>query len=317
MQGENEMDTASRHRTISIIMFAVLVASVLAAWGLTLTSGRLTRNGAKVMAALKEKGADAVWSPDREHWTITTQSGKPVAWSYYAHRRDADGTYRGIKVTIRRMEGRSNGHWATWQLSNHLGSSLYNAGRVNILPNSITLTSDTTTTFKDGSIHLNQRVEKSRLKSQAGAGDNYIPEGSLPLVMAMVARQKAEAKFEIIYDYQPPKDGVIQFHKIVMDHRGPSGQIEGGEEIAWRAVSGKGGVVVYTIDSGGFTLYRQIDDETELQATRQDVLRTFPLSDVILRSVLHEAPDHWPQPEVPMDPNELVEDALESGSYGG
>ncbi|MFW5732812.1 MAG: hypothetical protein ACOCZU_06330 [Planctomycetota bacterium] len=315
MRGENEMDTASRHRTISIIMFAVLVASVLAAWGLTLTSGRLTRNGGKVMAALKEEGADAFWSPGREHWTITTQSGKPIAWSYYAHRRDTDGTYRGIEVTIRRIGDHRDGHWSTWQLSNHLDSSLYNAGRVNILPNSVTLTSDTTTTFKDGSIHLNQRVENSRLKSQAGAGDNYIPEGSLPLVMAMVARQKAEAKFEIIYDYQPPKDGVIQFHKIVMDHRGPSDQIEGGKEIAWRAVGGKGGAAVYVIDSGGFTLYRRIGNEIERQATRQDVLRTFRLSDAILRSVLQEAPDHWPQPEVPMDPNELVEDALESGSH--
>ncbi len=317
MRGENEMDTAGRHRTISIIMFAVLVASVLAAWGLTLTSGRLTRNGAKVIAALKEEGADAIWSPDREHWTMTTQSGKPVAWSYYAHRRDADGTYRGIELTILRLEGLSSGHWATWQLSNHLGSSLYNAGRVNILPNSITLTSDTTTTFKDGSIHLNQRVENSRLKSQAGAGDNYIPEGSLPLVMAMVARRKVEAKFEIIYDYQPPKDGVIQFHKLVMDHQGPSDRFEGGEEIAWRAVGGKDEAVVYVIDPGGFTLFRRIGNKTERQVSRQDVLRTFPFSDAILRSVLQEAPDHWPQPEVPMDPNEPAEDALESGSFGG
>lgn len=315
MRGENEMDTASRHRTISIIMFAVLVASVLAAWGLTQGTGRLTRNGAEVMAALKEEGADAFWSPDREHWTITTISGKPVGWKYYAHRRDADGTYRGIEVMISQGEDRIKGHWATWQLSNRLGSSLYNAGRVNILPNSITLNSDTTTTFKDGSIHLNQRVENSWLKSQAGAGDNYIPEGSLPLVRAMVARQETEAKFEIIYDYQPPKDGVIQFHKMIFEHRGPSEEIKGAQTLTQRAVGGTG-VMTYTIDSGGFTLLRRLGNETERRVTRQDVLRTFKLSDVILRSVLEQAPDHWPQPEVPMDPNELVEDALEPEGSG-
>jgi hypothetical protein len=315
MRGEKETDTAARHRKISIIMLVVLVASVFAAWQMTLTTGQLTRNGAQVVAALRKKGADAIWPTAREHWTISSEGRRPVGWSFYAHRREPDGTYRGIEVNIKQGKKRISGNWSTWRLSNQLTSSLYTAGSVRWTGQGILLKTDTTTTFKDGSIHLKQRTEDGLLRSQAGAGDNYIPEGALPLVRAMVAQKETEAKFESIYDYKPPRNGVIQFNKLIFEYRGKSDRYENASELLWRPVGGRATQVpILTIDSAGFTLRKEFGNEIEQAVSRQDVLNTFPRSDAILRSVLRQAPEHWPEPQAPIDPNAIADDALDANS---
>jgi hypothetical protein len=310
MQGENETDTVARHRKISVIMFAVLVASVLAAWGLTQGTGRLTRNGSKIIAALQEKGAEAIWQDSREHWTITRVKGSPAIWSYYAHRREGE-KYHGIEVVITDIKRPLRGHWATWQLDTHLNSYVYHAGSIQLTGRGITLATNTTTTFKDGSIHLKQRVKDGWRASQAGAGDNYLRQGAWPLVRAMVARKETDAKFELILDDTPPKQGVIQFHRLVLRYQGQPDEYPDGYALAWRRSGGKPRAGVSVIDRSGFILLKRNGDFVERAVSRQEVLNTFPRSDAVLRAVLQQVPEHWPQPQAPIDPNEPPDDVVD------
>jgi hypothetical protein len=305
MNADDTRKAAHRHSLLSIIMFGLLVVSVLAAWAVTLTRGRVARRGGEILQTLRKQTADAYWADQRTHWTITRQGDAPKRWSFYSRRLDTDGRYSGVEMTVEYVKGGARGLWSTWRLNPDLSGAVYNAGRLIVAGGGFNMPTDTTTIFENDILYLTQRGPKREINSQAAAGDNYIPEGAMPLVRLLVAREQTEAllvareqteaQFERILDYKPSVDGIIQFPRLMMEYQGTADAYDGAPKVMVRlpgsAAAEQG--QLYVLDKEGLPLATFTGKMKETATTQQEVFETFEGSEAILRAALQRLGVRW------------------------
>jgi hypothetical protein len=130
------------------------------------------------------------------------------------------------------------------------------------------------TNLDRGRLDVRQHIRGGKYVSQADEPAGYIPEGTMDIVLGLVARKKATAKFRMILDSQPPEGKWTRFVVVELAYR---------DKI--KPLSPDGAVVqvtiakqkqLYFLDKTGLIEKQTSDQGEEKAVTREQVLANFP-----------------------------------------
>jgi len=208
---------------IAAVMGVLLLVSVGVAGWISHSRQAASDRGGDIMAEIRQAGLPHFWGEGTREFYLMRHNGETVGWRAVLRRPVGDG-YRGFDMHAT-AEGATA--WESWTLHNDLRSGTY----VAFGPSSTVrgLLAKTEITFTAGQIEVTEtllalagggrasrpglpprpgpspRLEAvDRHTSRTDVGDNYLPEGSLPLVARRVGEHKANASFKIVMNGTPP-----------------------------------------------------------------------------------------------------------------
>ena len=299
---EQEHNAKLRPGTISVFMLALLAGSVGVAWWISHHRQAAGGRGNELMADLHLAGLKSFWGDTvQEQYAVMrrTDDGANIGWQMTLRKPAGDG-YRGLDVRMYiPQRGSSFVVWESWSLRDDLRQGHYvalapsNRVRDAVAKTEIALheglVSVTETLLAPANVirpGMGSQLEPfQRVTSQAAAPENYLPEGSLPLVVQQVGARKTSASFAIVLnETQPlttPEGRQTRFGSV-------RAEFSGLEAIGTpKPVS----ATIVTVTRGGFghdstersywsndgDLLRTADDTIEvISVTQQELLSAFP-----------------------------------------
>lgn len=197
-----------RRGILAMVMLAVLLAAVGVAYLMQSYTARRGKAGAVVMAGIRANGLGHYWSNQpATHWYMVQEDGKPIGWR--VQHRVATGTgFAGISVdAFPTPRGVAMMVAARWRLSSDLTEGFYesfvlrNQGwvvtRIELNKDQVKVTPGIMVGAAPGGI---AQWESPRQFSLSETPGNYVPEGTLPLVIAQVAALRSQVGFSLIFD---------------------------------------------------------------------------------------------------------------------
>ena len=113
---------------ISVVMLAVLLASVGGAW--LMVRDNVGQRGARLMQILRQEGLDHYWPASSDEWMLRRrEDGKVIGWRAQFIVAEEGGGYLGLLVQTRDPRpDRPVIQWETWQLNRDATNGDYSAG---------------------------------------------------------------------------------------------------------------------------------------------------------------------------------------------
>ena len=192
---------------LSCLMIGLLALSVALAWLTTKPKKNLTQAGAEIISQLADETLNSYWGDEaNEEWFIGLKHQRfPVNWSMRSRKKTPGDIFAG------EISGGVSGvpaSKAEWRLNADLSGGLYLA---RVYDRNRDVLSETQTTLTEKKITVARAVGDQRLLGHADRPPNYVPEGSLPLVLALAARDEKTAEFKIMHDSSAISDGSLNF----------------------------------------------------------------------------------------------------------
>jgi len=197
----------------------------------------MTERGAAVIAEIRQNGLDHYWGDESSiAWYLRTENTRVVGWRAVVRRRREGGEFEGLDVHYDNR--RSDNGWEYWTVDGGATRGRYEAGRWKHVVGSAHLVRDINTKIilAEGRVKLWQ---KAHGQSEAPTPENYVPEGLLDLACYLAAGRKDKAQFALVFNTQPPDNGVTQFGRIRVDKaealkNGPRVTIQTGKSLQKR-----------------------------------------------------------------------------------
>jgi len=190
----------------------LLVGVALAAW-ISQSAGNARQEAAEILQRLREKGLTAYWPQEppeapTEHWYLVRGEEGAAGWEV-ARRWYQDGMYHGLHL----MNTPKGLYWERWKIAPNLSAGDYRAGvfvQARGLGRALLPQPDTRIRLAQGGLDVWQtdpQTGEERSSRAANVPESYLPEGCWPAVRLLVARRRAAAQFQVIYNPQVPPPG--------------------------------------------------------------------------------------------------------------
>lgn len=213
---EQEHNPKPRSATIVVFMLAVLVVSVVVAWWISHHRQTAVRRGGEIVAEIRRDGLKKFWGEGTREFFLVRRNGLDVGW-HAALRKPVEGGYRGLDVYMH-LASPGADQWESWTLSDDLRAGTYRAfgpsrlmkdrwarteialahGHVTVTETQFALARAS----RAGGVAMMREMDT--FTSRAAVGENYLPEGTLPLVLRQVGEHQVTASFKIILNEMPP-----------------------------------------------------------------------------------------------------------------
>jgi hypothetical protein len=265
---------------IAVLMFALLAAATGLAWLIVVSRTGLQRAGTELVERIHSEGLSAFWdrSPD-VRWLIAYRDDDRAGWQLRMRMPRGDGGFEGLDAAFYQLRRRTRGHWEQWRLNADATTGVYRAGELQITPAGLRLPANTRIALGDGTVSAQQQLSGAPmwLDSEADAPDNYVPEGTLPLLRHLVAETGTTAAFRMVFNEQPPRQGKTSFGVITMERR-ELGETDFPEATARVVVRGTGaaGQQTFFLDERGGTVAVFGGEFRLVAVEREEVFDTFP-----------------------------------------
>ncbi|MFB3892967.1 MAG: hypothetical protein ACE15C_13190 [Phycisphaerae bacterium] len=182
----------SQRSLLAVVMLVILLACVAAAWWLS-----QTRNaGPSIIDEMRRTGLRKLWGPDgrTDFYVLADAGGQPLGW-WAVSRWPTDDGYAGETFVRTESRAQIDSPVETWKLSDDARQGQYTGASIvgrTVLSTSIALA--------DGEVVVAHKYKGVKVDAQDRAPANYIPEGSLDLVVRLVQQQGREARFAMLFD---------------------------------------------------------------------------------------------------------------------
>ena len=205
MYGATGRTPPSRFVVVSVLMLAILLASLGVAWWL-IQRHPATR-GAEILAQLRREGLAAYFHGTTDRWMLHRgPAGQIIGWRLQLIRAEKDGHFHGLDVSVLPSPtGSPKILWEEWRLDGSAKQGEYIAGRLESDRVRRSRSPDTSIKLDNGYLTVQQRALGHTIKSESSAPGNYIPEGMLSLVCLQVARNKTRGRFNFILNSELPQ----------------------------------------------------------------------------------------------------------------
>ena len=184
---EAEPTSHSQRSLLAGVMLVILLACVGAAWWLSQRGNA----PASILDEMRKTTLTKLWGdePRTDFYLITDAAGQTVVWSAFAYRPTDNGVSGTTHV--------GNSVPENWELSNNATSGQY-AGAMRTDQGVLR----TRITYGDGFVTVEQQLGNRGIHAiaRAKAPVNYVPEGSLALVVRLVNQRGQGGKFAMIFD---------------------------------------------------------------------------------------------------------------------
>jgi hypothetical protein len=279
----------------SLVLLALLGGSVATAWVLSAHYGREARLGAEILDTLRKEGLTERWGDQPlEQWYLIRQAGRPTGWKRIS-RQPVENGYVGQISQWNISQNPAERYGVTWQLSNDMQRGHYDAQTFQLIvtPGGVRShqSSETAIDLQAGRVEVLQQMGKGLFQSTGRAPENYIPEGTLELVLAEVARRKETAEFQMIIDSIPPHTpgGEPTFLTLTASWRGPAQTVPKGSRIVTttglRGQTFSQNVYIFDADGAIDQIITGTDGATRfIRASRQQVEEAFPRATSLIQN---------------------------------
>lgn len=269
MEPKGDNSRASRQATLTVVMFGVLLGSVLAAWALTESRQASARAGARLLRRVRDQGLGTYWEAKTVRWYLVRQGQTVVGWVLRVRTQIDAGGFEGFTFSYL-VPPQQQVAWSHWRLGPRAKTGRYQAQALS------PYTADQATVeLADGRIRIQQVLSNRKINSGAPAPANYCPEGTLPLVAAIVAKQREEAKFRLTFDAVPPNGPRPRFFSVTITPHPVDTGIP--DAVAAAAIRGRGeSLEIHHFDAKGVPVLIAAGNTVTLAATREQVHKFFP-----------------------------------------
>lgn len=274
-----------RQRLVAPILLVLLLVSVLLAWWLSTSRGQLVNAGRDIITDIHQSGLSTYWKGPQQLFYIIMQKDEILGYRAEFRWPLAQGGFEGLSVVMLAAEREWPGLYEHWVLSPDATEGKYTAGRVHAAGR---LLQDTEIIMNGRVVQVAQRLPKGTIiRSRSSVPENYLPEGTLPLAMQLVAQRKSNAYFKLIYnsDYPPVSQrGQVpqtRFGLANMEYAGvqevpDDGPVQAATVKLRKGSLGREEAAVYFIDQDGEVVLITTADDRQRRLSLQQLLAIQP-----------------------------------------
>jgi len=229
---------------LAAVMIGMLAVSVALAWMATKPPKNTSQGGAEIISKLAADTLEGYWTgAQRTSWFIgLMRDVQPIGWQMRSRLRESEGMFSGALV-----DGSvgASPHKSSWRTKADLSESLYVAR----MPAESGRVVETRIILTDSEVTVVRSSGERKITATAARPDNYVPEGTFPLVLRLAAARGREATVKMIFDANAIAGKTVRFVNARLMPRGDNAvRVE---------YSGHGFVssTVYHLD-GDYNLYR-------------------------------------------------------------
>lgn len=286
MSAAQQSTRRPRFALIAVLMFALLALATLSAWLIVQRRSGPHMRGAELVEQMRSEGLSAWWdrSPHSQ-WFLIRRNGEVIGWDVRLRLPLGDGGFEGLKLRIFRAQERSGGSWEYWQLNADATSGEYLSGDLAFGEGRLVTSTNTSIVQEEGAIQTEQSSQVGPRRSKAEVPENYIPEGTLPLVRRLVAEEGAEAAFRMVFNEQLPQGSRTTFGVVRMNGRSPSEQ-ERAQDAAYAVEN-----VLITLDGSDSGETYLLDEQGRTVGIVAERIRIDAVSAAEVAAEFPEAPD--------------------------
>jgi len=302
----------ARDALLSVILFGVLLASVGGAWLVVRRSGGPTASsrGAEIVARIRRETLGAFWPGSTSiRWFLLRQGRDVVGFRSVVTQPRADGGFDRLRMDVRPWTDRPGSIWSHCRLNADATECQYRAGRLDITPRGMGISSDTRIVLADGRVEMAQRIGSSiigrYIRSSAPSPANYLPEGTLWLACRLVARRRDEARCSLIIDHLAPIGSATRFVEVLISYVGRGDANTDVVRVSPEPVEASAGQM-YHLDADGRVVGHVAGETVASLASAESIAEDFPdarrLVERMMKRVGMAAEEADAEPEVPPDP---------------
>ena len=272
--------TRRKRSLLAAVMLAVLLGSVAVAWMLGELADRRVKSAVAALAAVRRDGLAKHW-PERLRvdWYVSRagDGANPSGWGALVRGRGDQGAFAGMMLYVSGQEY----HVDEWVLNADATSGMYRARAGVGWP-----LLDTSITLDDGVVEVVPHGGE-RLPGRGRAPENYLPEGTLELAVALVAAGKSNAQFALVFNESPNVGGRIEFGTVRMKYagRGPTRRGKATRRVRV-GFGGQQSEREYEVGPGGEVLAWSAPGLRFVTAGEEEVLSRFPNAAIIVGRLL-------------------------------
>lgn len=257
----------------TLVLLGLLILAALGAWAMVRSGDALSAQGADLVAELWQRGLASWWSDEPEvHWWLRTAEGDISGFAVEYRHRLADGRFQGGQLRVQAEQSVAQRYFSRWTLTPDASQGTYTGQSILELPNGQTVAVDAKIEMTPQKLLVDQRMNGQVLTSSALVPSNYIPEGTMDLLVGLAAERGTEARFVFISDSQPPRGRRPDFVKHTVS---PASVDPDGQRIVEVSFSG-GSTERITLDDSGQVILREGDGWQERRVAAEEVARHSP-----------------------------------------
>jgi len=194
---------------LAAVMVGMLAVSVALAWLVTKPRINTSRGGAEIISKLAADTLEGYWTGShRTSWFIgRLQDIRPVGWQLRSRNRESEGMFSGSLV-----DGRIGAapQTSSWRTRTDLSEGLYVAHAIDNKGRMV----ETRIALTDNDVTVVRGSGGQKVTATAARPDNYVPEGTFPLVLRLAAARGRKATVKMIFDSHAIVDGTIGFVNV-------------------------------------------------------------------------------------------------------
>ena len=275
--------TWRKRSLLAVVMLVVLLVSVGVAWVLGELADRRVKSAVATLAAVRRDGLAKHW-PERLRldWDLSYAGDEadPSGWRAAIRGRGDQGEFAGMVVHVSGQEYQLE----TWVLNADATSGYYDALRGVGWP-----LPDTSIKLDDGVVTVAPHGGK-RFPGRGQAPDNYLPEGTLELAVALVAAWRGNAQFALVFNERSNVGGRVEFGTVRMRYVGKGPTRQGKETRRVRVGFGgrRQGEQEYQVGPDGEVLARSVLGRRFVAVGEEELRGRFPEAPNIVGQLLPE-----------------------------
>ena len=285
----------SRRGLLAIIMLMILIASVAVAYWLSSFRQKYNDTGTKIVQEIQQATLSSLWKQRPvQRYYIISQDDKVVGWSAFFRVPTEKGDYQNLEIIMSIHENKWLGAWEYSLINETASEGQYLAGFAGIADGNIQLAPDTGILLKEGTVSVRQN--RLLIPSQSVTPPNYLPEGTLPAAMQLVAKEKQRAYFKLIYNTEinrPVKGemSTTRFGLANINFRGKEKIKVGDAEVDVSVVSLQRGVLgreemqVQYLDDNGNALRIESGSQIFNIVNPEQVFEKFPQAEAVIEAI--------------------------------
>ena len=291
-------------------MLAVLLAAAGVAYLLQSYTARRAKAGSAVMGTIRSNGLGHYWSDEPATYWYTIQNGdEPIGWRLQ-HRVATEGGFAGVSVDVFPVDrGVKMMVAARWRLNSDLTQGIYESfalrnqawivTRIELAQDQVKVTPGVMVGAAPGGF---AQWESPRQFSLSQTPGNYVPEGTLSLVIAQVAALRSQGGFSLIFDEEADmRQTFLRYAGEVTQDGQRFVKVLGSS-----MVMGRKSAEEYLLSDEGVIFQINTDHETQAMSDYASILRQFgdplPLVQPWLLPEMRVLGEPLPAPAAPTAP---------------
>lgn len=239
-QEETSNPRARQQKLLILILLSILGACIVLGWWMTRRIDAPTTQGIEIVRAVRARkllqfpGGNKTY---RQHYFIYQHAGgKPqiVGWRFRYHSRNQNPEKGFVGGEMEWNPG--SYAQSRWTLTDGLDKGSYQS-RIERRKRDGLIRTGASIELNNGILYVQQILPGHKLNSECEIPDNYIPEGSVSLMLREVAERKTHAKFKMIFDSLPPVGSRPRFGILEVRYIKPPEDDSGGAELEIRQIT--------------------------------------------------------------------------------